>query len=202
MKIEIEKNDFIKIVIITTVSLIICLLFYIILVMVKVNNEKNVEFKENEMIVNQEIKNGFLEEYKIVPQNAHFLSRVYDGEVKSSDICEKVYKLVFYEIPQIYEMKAKSDLELEQYYIENEADIKNTFAIVNKDEYIDLVKKICVLESLSYVDSKYNLDEYNQGNVSDTVDLEIEFAKSKITFKVNLMNTKALDKPNVTFKLK
>ena len=46
MKIEIEKNDFIKIVIITTVSLIICLLFYIILVMVKVNNEKNVEFKE------------------------------------------------------------------------------------------------------------------------------------------------------------
>lgn len=202
MKIEIEKKDFIKIASIIMVFFFICLMFYIILAYIKLDNEKNAEVNKSKEIINYEIKSSFFEEHKVVPQNAHFLSRVYDGEVSSSDICEKIYKLVFLEMPQIYELKAKSDLELEQYYNENEIQIKEFFEVVNKDEYIKLVKRICALENLSYIDSKYNFDEYNQGETLDSIDLEIEFEKSKIIFTVNLANIKMQDKPDLTFKLK
>lgn len=202
MKIEIEKNDFIKIVIIVAVCIFICILFYAILVCVKISNDREESFNEEMNMIQEEMKEIFLEEYKIVPQNGHFLSRVYDGQISTSNVCEKIYELVIKEVPKIYNLKGKTDSELEQYYNENEKDIKNIFEVSNKDEYIRIVKKIWELENLNYVNSNYNFSEYMQGDTYDTVDLEIEFANSKLVFKLFLENEKSQTQDGITFGLK
>ena len=148
----------------------------------------------------EEIKESFLLEHKIVPENSHFLSRTYDGEISTSDVCKKIYELVINLIPEIYGLRNKNNFELEQYYLENEISIKGVLQLSNKDEFIDVARKIGKLESLEFIDSRYDFDKYAKDELLTEVDLEIEFAKNKIVFKMYLNNKIIQNENNITFR--
>lgn len=192
------KKRIVKILIAIIVILIIIETLVILINKLVIKNE--IEDDYDEVIKN--VQNDFLDEGEVVPNNYNFLTRLYSGEVQDSAIYARVYQLIFEYIESIYELKDKTEFNLEEYYKQNKDYLAIVFEITNFEEFTKFFEKIAELPSINYVDSSFILSEYYEGDEYDSVDLEIQFEGAKITFKLELIKQITSGKQDIKFILK
>ena len=192
------KKRILKILIAIIVILIIIEILFIFIN--KLTIKEVVEDDYDEVI--KSVQNDFISEGEIVPNNYNFLTRLYSGEVQDSAIYARIYQLIFEYLQSIYELKDKTEFNIEEYYKQNEEYLAVVFEITNFEEFTKFFESIEKLPNINYVDSSFILSEYYEGDEYDNVDLEIQFEGAKITFRLDIIKQITSGKQDIKFILK
>ena len=190
---EIKKYIFIGIIV------FIVLIIMVIILISKISNNNETDSPNYENAI-EEVKEYFLEEGKIVPDNYNILTRLYEGEINDSDVYRKIYMLTYKTIPNTYEnLSNATDEEIAKYYDKNTEKILDNTGIEEKEEYIAFVKEICKQEKGEYINSKFDVENYSSDEEYSKVDLEIEFTTGTICLEMQVRNTIGKEAENIKF---
>ena len=102
---------------------IICAIIMLVIVLI---SQKEKEQPQNTIAEDQAVMQEIKEEYKnskkqLVPDHYNILTRLYEGTVKSEEVYQKLYIIVYETIPEIQKELGinPSQEEIKQYYKKN-----------------------------------------------------------------------------------
>ena len=141
--------------------ILISILFIIVIALVitlkELNSKRQAEEELQAQLAEREEKtDDAVKEYfsdKIIPQGMATLYGQYNGSNDINDLYRSLYKFVHY-LEEFYDEIVKlDDSGLKEYYTNNWWDIKKTFGIIDKEEFLGFVK---YLKSAGFDNDKYD----------------------------------------------
>jgi len=187
--------------------LIIVLAVFIIITVVNIvviNNKKTDTNNENQVTAEntvsndvdfqnalEEVEEEFLEAGQIVPENYNFLVRLYSGPVDSSDLYDKLYSVIYTDIPNINNnLYGKTDGEITEYFNSNYQDIMDKFGIEDVNNFKNFVLKVTQIKDAKYVSSSLDVANYKEENDYAYVDLDVKYSNNKeVKLTIKLSNS-------------
>lgn len=163
-----------------------------------VEEENLVVDKEfNETIEN--VQEEFINNGQIVPENYNFLVRLYEGPVDSDELYNKLYEVIYKDIPETLSYTyGKSQDEIINYFNQNSSIIGQMYGIDNSTDFINFVTKISDINGAEYSSSIFDVENLKDVNEYTELEFKVKYSNGKeISFILKLVNSNNTNNRNI-----
>lgn len=161
--------------------------------------------KENQ---NESSMDGTTLEGQLLFSGMSVFSEKYIGDIKTSEITQRMQELIKKDIPELYEdIKKYDESKLKEYYSENTVEIKNKFGMQSENEFINFanVIKETDVDLNAWAKLKFNRESFIENSENTNyayVEFEVIFKdEEKMTFSMYVANRKIMS-PQFIFSAK
>lgn len=170
---------------------IICAIIMLVIVLI---SQKEKEQPQNTIAEDQAVMQEIKEEYKnskkqLVPDHYNILTRLYEGTVKSEEVYQKLYIIVYETIPEIQKELGTnpSQEEIKQYYKKNKEKIQKQTGIEDQEEYVEFAQYICNQKATDYQNAILEVDQYQEKNNKEAqIPVTLIYQNTTLTLELQL----------------